>query len=372
MGARTWRLKEHIMYRVRKPAVALLLVCMTVLVVVACASDQNGVSAAASAGAWTELRGSGDLPSGSSLFQMVYDPDSRTVILCGAGRRTLFTSTWSYDLARGTWTDLGDSAYGPPARTAGSLSYDINSKRAILFGGGTAFAAGLNDMWAYDPAKNLWTELHPAGDLPSARGAHSMVYEERSGKIMLFGGQLAEGAEDDGLPFHLANDTWTYDAAANEWTELRPNEGVPAPRSSQAMVYDTRSGKVIMFGGLTNEGVANDTWAYDPAANVWAELNPTGDLPLPRSNHAMVYDTRSGKVIMFGGYTDEGEVNDTWVYDPAANVWAELHPPGDLPLPRSNHAMICDPVAGIAILFGGIGSSGMAQFFDMWAYGFPQ
>ena len=45
--------------------------------------------------------------------------------------------------------------------------------------------------------------------------------------------------------------------------------------------------------------VSDDTWAYDPAANTWTELNP-GHVA-PGAGHAMVYDASSGRLIMFGG-----------------------------------------------------------------------
>ena len=37
---------------------------------------------------------------------------------------------------------------------------------------------------------------------------------------------------------------------------------------------------MILFGGPDAEGQAkDDTWAYDPAANTWTELKPTGAVP---------------------------------------------------------------------------------------------
>ena len=47
------------------------------------------------------------------------------------------------------------------------------------------------------------------------------------------------------------------------------------------MAYDSSSHRVIMFGGSVADGSKyfNDTWAYDPAANTWTELKPSGALP---------------------------------------------------------------------------------------------
>ena len=45
----------------------------------------------------------------------------------------------------------------------------------------------------------------------------------------------------------------------------------------------------------------DDTWAYDPTANTWTELEPSGTLPSARSGQSMTYDPARGRLIMFGG-----------------------------------------------------------------------
>ena len=44
-----------------------------------------------------------------------------------------------------------------------------------------------------------------------------------------------------------------------------------------------------------------------PGHGAWAELSPPGTLPAARVGHAMVYDPSSGRLIMFGGLTFDGE-----------------------------------------------------------------
>jgi N-acetylneuraminic acid mutarotase len=105
---------------------------------------------------------------------------------------------------------------------------------------------------------NTWTDLSPVGDVPSARTGHSMVYDSTSRKVVLFGG--------NGLGFpHVLNDTLVYDPATNTWTELRPAGDLPLERIFASMVYDSGTGRVILFGGSNGQGARfNDTWAYYP------------------------------------------------------------------------------------------------------------
>jgi N-acetylneuraminic acid mutarotase len=75
---------------------------------------------------------------------------------------------------------------------------------------------------------------------------------------------------------------------------------------------------VIVFGGVLSGSTSflNDTWAYDPSANTWTELTPSGTLPSRRHDQAMVYDPSGNRMIMFGGFASSSRLNDTWVYTP--------------------------------------------------------
>ena len=94
--------------------------------------------------------------------------------------------------------------------------------------------------------------------------------------------------------------TTTVPVALGVWTNLNPAGDVPAARAGHSMVYDGKSGKVILFGGWDKTDF-DDTWAYDPAANTWTKLKPAGNLPPARHDLAMAYEAGIGKVILFGG-----------------------------------------------------------------------
>jgi N-acetylneuraminic acid mutarotase len=271
----------------------------------------------------------------------------------------IYGDTWAYDPAAQRWTDLRPGGDLPSARSDGSMVYDPGTDRVILFGG-TSDYAGFNDTWAYDPVGNTWTELEPDGDSPSARGGHCMVFDPVTGKIILFGGW-------DGMSGLDLNDTWAYDPAANTWDELNPVGSRPPARSYHSMAYDPTSGKVILFGGGTLEDDYADTWAYDPVANTWTKLDPAGGVPPARNSHSLVSDPESGKVILFGGWNIRRTFGDMWAYDPAINSWTELEPTGETPSPRDDHAMAYDPTTRRSILFGGCDDT--LQFVnDTWAY----
>jgi N-acetylneuraminic acid mutarotase len=308
---------------------------------------------------WANLNPAGEVPSRRAGQSMVYDPVSSRSILFGGwdGARPL-DDTWAYDPGANAWTRLDPAGEVPSPRSGHSMVYDPASSRALLFGGDSN-GRYLNDTWAYDPGANAWTRLDPAGDLPSVRARHSMVYDPVGSRVILFGG------ENNAQFF---NDTWSYDVDTNAWTLLEP-AGDPAPgHTDHSMAYDPISKTVILFGGFDQNGYpADDTWSYDPVADTWTELTPAGASPPASIGHRMVYDPETSRVILLGGGDGNLLYNDTWAYDPGANTWTRLDPAGDLPPVRAGHSMVYDPGGGRVILFGGTGSGYYLN--DTWAYG---
>jgi N-acetylneuraminic acid mutarotase len=307
--------------------------------------------------AWTNLAPAGDVPAARSGHSMVYDSlGSKVVLFGGESSRTWHNDTWVYDPASNIWTTLNPAGDVPSARSWMGMVHDRDIGRAILFGGWNAVSC-VNDTWSYDLASDAWTNLNPIGDLPSARSGHSMVYDSAFGNVILFGGWDGTGC---------LNDTWAYDPVDNVWTELDPAGEVPSPRYSYSMVYDSATGKVILFGGWDSTSYLNDTWAYNPADNIWTELDPVSQVPSARHRHSMVYNSSASRVILFGGWAGTGCLNDTWAYDPVDNVWTELDPAGEVPSARNLFSMAYNSSTSRVILFGGW--SGLHALQDTWAY----
>jgi N-acetylneuraminic acid mutarotase len=267
------------------------------------------------------------------------------------------TSAAAAAIGSSTWTKPDPSGTLPNGRNSFTLVYDESLAKAILFGG-FEDTDYLNDTWAYSPGTNTWSDLNPSS-FPGVRYGQAMVYDSSNGKMIMFGGY------NDNGPF---NDTWEYDPGTNAWTNLRPSGTVPDSRYAMSMVYDSASGKVIMFGGLGAMSPFNDTWTYDPNSNTWANLNPSGTVPEARGGHSMVYDPVTDKTILFAGSNGKhgGDLNDTWQYDAKANKWTNLNPAGGLPPARDSFSFAYDSSHSRVVIYGGYDGSGFLS--DTWAY----
>jgi hypothetical protein len=190
---------------------------------------------------------------------------------------------------------------------------------------------------------------------PGVRNAHAAVYDSRACTLLLFGGATAS---------EVRADLWRW---RGSWRQT-PAAG-PAPRAFPAMVYDSVSGEVVLFGG--SRVLFGDS-ASPPAmlADTWVLRNERwirvpGGGPGPRAEAAAAYDLRRGRTVLFGGraIAPDGSITrlgDTWKWD--GRRWTRVSTAG--PAPRSGAAMAWHPELRAVVLFGGSGG----PMGDTWSW----
>jgi hypothetical protein len=120
------------------------------------------------------------------------------------------------------------------------------------------------------------------------------------------------------IAFGSAADLGVPDSAS--WVQLSPASSPPA-RSYLAMIYDQASGKIVMFGGFDGTGYLNDTWTFDGVT--WAQV-ATDTPPPVRAAAQMAYDFVARKVVLFGGYNGTNYLGDTWLWDGTTSRWTRV------------------------------------------------
>lgn len=176
---------------------------------------------------------------------------------------------------------------------------------------------------------------------PTQRMWHAMAYDAARGQVVMFGGQPGNSL--------FGNDTWLWNGTT--WISSEPAARKPYVRYGHAMTYDSKRRRVILFGGIGRDGGSfNDTWEWN--GTTWTEVSPSTGNPPPRVHHSLAYDAARDRVVLFGGVgTSDGYASDTWEWDGTA--WTEVTPSGTPPVGRTNAAMAYDPVRGRTVLFGG-------------------
>ena len=305
-------------------------------------------------GKWTNLHASGELPA-SAPNPGTYDVAARQAITYYGRDSASPMQTWAYDAGARSFKDLKPAGQ-PPNILASALAYDETFGRTVACG--IVEGGARAETWAYDSVTNSWSNLNPAVS-PPPMNFPCLAYDGAIGKVVLFEGYNGR---------MLQGRTWAYDSSANTWVDLKC-KGAPQIRAAATMVYDGTSGRLILFGGMSFPGAspndwAKSTWAYDSKSNTWTELKPATSPPA-RTGALMAYDLASGKVILFGGWSHDELLGDTWAYDSRTNTWTELNTAGS-PGVRSGCVMFYDQVAGKTILCGGAGRDRV--WSDAWEF----
>jgi len=111
----------------------------------------------------------------------------------------------------------------------------------------------------------------------------------------------------------------------------------------------------VLFGGAS----LLDTWEWD--GTDWARVDLVANPP-PRTDQAMVFDPLRRCVVSFGGAQGAGLSAATWEWNGAD--WTQPTPPAAAPA-RAGHAMVFDGNRGEVLLFGGAADS---AFADTWSW----
>lgn len=300
-------------------------------------------------------------PVARGYHQMTYDSESGLVILYG-GQTGYWQDptqssyeTWSFDPETNIWTERFPSV-SPGGYSGGDMTYDSKSDRCIL----SVLSADFSTLqtWAYDANTTTWTRL---ADGPRRMVGQRIVYDSESDRIIMFGGF-------DLSNYKLVDETWVYDYNTNTWTNMDPRVH-PSGRNYIGMVYDTKADRVVVWGDWQrNYTPATDesVWTYDFNTNTWQEFEHKKDGPAVRDYLMLAYDSKTDKIIMYGGY-DFGDA-ETWMYDLNTDTWKQMQSesaPGLL----SRYTMVYVRDINKTILFGGQDGATHFQYKgDTWSY----
>lgn len=301
-------------------------------------------------GGFVKLDASG--PSARGRHVIAVDEDRGWMILHGGRYRdddggghggssdyTLYDDVWALDLATDTWTQLSAGG-GPEARVSHAAA--VRGGKLFIHGGNSS-TSGLSyiahgDLWSFDLESRTWTEISAPGG-PEDRLFHGGALSS-DGFFYVYG-----GGDERAFTGPFLDDLWALDMSSLSWTELHGG-GADAPdgRLSPSVVVDEERGRLVVFGGHDDGALGNNNqvWAFDLDSGSWTQLregdvyansgavcnlpsdftDPDFDSPERRYTQASAL-TDDGQMIVFGGKTDCGVVDDIWAFDLASDTWTE-------------------------------------------------
>ena len=365
---------------------------------------------------WHLAEVAGTPPSGRYRHSVVYDPiRDRLLVFGGYDNSFLLNDVWSLTLSgTPTWTKLTPTGTPPATRYSHVAGYDPVGDRMLVFGGIKVGSVALNDLWALSLAgAPAWSQLAPAGTIPTARGAASIVSDPTRNRLVVFGGNqdngtffgdawalslagpltwspiLAGGSPPSGRAYHSA----TYDASRDEmlvfagfdgayrddsyvlsfagtpqWSALSTPGGEPGIRALHSAIHDPVRNRDIVFSGASDV-LLSDLWELSREGTpAWSPMPASGDAGLSqRSRTCVVRDSKRGRLILFGGANGVGTLNDLLTLSLAPGQgWSTLAAAGTPPSPRFGASAIYDPVRDRVLVYGGGSGAPGGLLSDLW------
>ncbi len=252
-------------------------------------------------------------------------------------------SAWNQVSVQGTW---------PEARWdhTAVLAKDDRAQPVMIVYGGRKNATELadDDVWVLTIPRYVnqggggaatsfaWRGLELSSPEPGPLEGHSAVLvargypNPRTHRIQVFGGRKANG--------DLTNSLWELrqvevaDSSAI-WTFFDPGLGDTIPRRMRhAAVYDKEWTRMIVHGGDTTPTAAGgnlgDLWELDLENADWSPITitPTDSVPLARSGHKMVIDSRPIQVHVPEIYDPDNGASGTWTSKPDGPKYQPYYP----------------------------------------------
>lgn len=287
----------------------------------------------------------GDAPPARGRHATALDGAGERMIIHGgryrdgtSGTYTLRGDTWAFDLATDTWSQI--QATGPFART--NHVAVVSDGRFIIYGGNRSTSGAtflpLADVWSLDLATEEWAQQTTSGGTPGARLFHAATVSPSGDTMYVYGGG---GANAFFGPFF--GDLWALDLDTWEWTELHDGTGdAPLGRIWAGLEFDTLRNRLILVHGHDDGalGNTNQLWAFNLGDNTWSLIDqgdvhnaPANgfcdfpedfvdpDLHAPERRNAHVTVNTGTKLLVFGGKSDCGLLDDVWSADLLTGRW---------------------------------------------------
>ncbi|KAJ6625829.1 Muskelin N-terminus-domain-containing protein [Mycena sp. CBHHK59/15] len=229
----------------------------------------------------------------------------------------------------GQWEFLSrdpQMSHDPPLIYDHQMVIDCEAQILYVYGGrvidGDVAYPKYAGLYSYNVRLSKWLNLLTSptprssfsGGIIPARFGHSMVLDDRSRTLFIFGGKV----EQDNL-----YDMYSYDIATKKTKQLFSDfaavDGGLEGSFTLRAVIDPKLQEIYIFCGLAKEGSnsmipynsSNRIFRYDPPPGNWdlilpapfddAASAPPRDEPLPRFAHQVVYDPTTLTIFMHGG-----------------------------------------------------------------------
>jgi hypothetical protein len=305
--------------------------------------------------AWTQLAPvtpgmSPPVPAGGDILPAYDAADDVVIVVDLRTGPSVNAFTLSTSSSTPMWTSRAtlDGGDGQPfGISCAAATFDSQTKEVVLFGGGP-MCGDSNTLWFLNTTTWKWRAVpQEGGPTPAPRHNHSLTWDSSAQSLIVAGGISGTAA--------LA-DTWSYTSAGG-WGQL---PSLAHDIAQQGAAYDPTTDALYVLGGSQDGTTVSDLQALAlNAASMgsgWSDVWSSPTQPVPRWEHAAVFDSGATQLLVIGGDTSAGTAMDTWslgLASPTAASWSALTVSGPTPPTRNGHSAILDPATSQLLVYGG-------------------
>ncbi|XP_072326218.1 multiple epidermal growth factor-like domains protein 8 [Scyliorhinus torazame] len=245
----------------------------------------------------------------------------------------------------GSWYNVSQFDPEFTGRTAAAGTF-LNTTNSLYIFGGFDLNDVLGDLIRYNFTSNQW---HRSSLSPSPAGRHSHTVVEWKGRMLLFGGQLANGS--------LANDIWLYDPLAESWKLLSAANSQCPPGLAAHTATVVEQYLYVHGGRTTFDQFSAGMFRFNLQDLVWQEVIPTGGTSPAVAAHSMVFHPASRTLIVHGGHRVSPRfsyrTNTTDIFHVDLHYWTNLKstPSSSSPRERAFHSATI--IGNYMVVYGG-------------------
>lgn len=268
--------------------------------------------------------------------------DNKVFLMGGLHEQSVYGDTWILT-ANANATEFNSQTIPindntPPPRVGHAVTLCGNA--FVVFGGDThkVNANGMmdDDVYLLNINSHKWTIPNPIGPRLLGRYGHRIAViasKQMKTKLYVFGGQFDDTFYDDLSVLDLSS----FRRPDSHWEFIDPVSYKPPALTNHTMVeYD---GKLWVFGGDTEQGLINNVYMFDPTSNDWYDIESDGETPPPMQEHsATIY--KNLMCVMGGKLEDDYYSNEVYFLNMSSLKWYKLPTfnPG-IPQGRSGHTI---------------------------------
>jgi len=240
---------------------------------------------------WDTIETTGIKPP-PSIFVSITAVQNALVVFGGQDDTTVFNTPYILDLGTKAWKIPTTTGTPPEVRFshyAAVAPGANNANKLLVFGGTSPKGLPYNDLHILDLDTLTWTQPTTTGTPPSARD--DLIVSVLGDRLWVFAGKGNHPAEFHSLDFN------TF-----EWRVEEINgEAPPCRRGASATAIFNRY--LIVYGGLTETQIYDDTFIYDTVTQLWHKPRVGAYIPQPRVGHCAA--VLGNMLYIFGGETVE-------------------------------------------------------------------